>query len=231
MPVAILDQPNVGKSTLLNTLINEDRAIVSEIAGTTGNTEDTLIIGGVQFRFIDTAGLRETDDITENIGIKKALDKAKTAQIAIFIIDATQHLNTQLEELNNLKTKGLKNHIVVVNKIDLKPSIKSEISQAIFISAKKKEGIQKINHKLLEMANASSIGNNTTLVSNNRHLEALNKALENVSKTMDGLNKGISGDFLAMDIRQALYHIGEITGEISNDDLLENIFSNFCIGK
>jgi tRNA modification GTPase len=232
IPVAIIGQPNVGKSTLLNTFLNEERAIVSNIAGTTRDTiEDVISIGGIQFRFIDTAGIRETKDVIESIGINKAIEKAKSAMITIFIIDASQELNNQLKELENLKAKGIESPITLVNKVDLNPAITSQIENALFISAKNKEGIEAICNKILDLANTSNVSNDQTLVSNNRHLQALHLSLENVLKTIKGLNSGISGDFLAMDIRQALYHIGEITGEISTDDLLDNIFSNFCIGK
>ena len=231
MPVAIVGQPNVGKSTLLNALLKEDRAIVSEIAGTTRDTiEDIIILGGIQFRFIDTAGLRETQDTIEKIGIEKAVEKALSAQIIVFIIDASQNLNEQLNELETLKEKGLKEPLVVVNKIDLNSDIKENLPNAIYISAKHNEGIEAFSQQMIDLVNTSSLGN-STLISNSRHLESLTLALENIIKTINGLNDGTSGDFLAMDIRQALQHIGEITGEISSDDLLENIFSNFCIGK
>ena len=231
MPVAIVGQPNVGKSTLLNALLKEDRAIVSEIAGTTRDTiEDVIILGGIQFRFIDTAGLRETKDSIEKIGIEKAVEKALSAQIIVFIIDASQNLKEQLNELETLKEKGLKEPLVVVNKIDLNSDIKEKLPNAIYISAKHNEGIEAFSQQMIDLVNTSSLGN-STLISNSRHLESLTLALENIIKTINGLNDGTSGDFLAMDIRQALQHIGEITGEISSDDLLENIFSNFCIGK
>ena len=148
-----------------------------------------------------------------------------------FIIDASQELDNQIQELEKLKTKGIQSPIIIVNKVDLNPEITSQIENALFISAKNKEGIDAFCNKMLEIANATNLNQDQTLVSNNRHLQALNLSLENVLKTIEGLNNGISGDFLAMDIRQALYHIGEITGEISTDDLLDNIFSNFCIGK
>ena len=232
IPVAILGQPNVGKSTLLNTLLNEDRAIVSEIAGTTRDTiEDELIIGGVIYRFIDTAGLRETTDTIEKIGIEKALDKAKNAQLIIFIIDASQNIDLQLLELESVKKNISKRILLVVNKSDLNSKAQNLVKNGILISAKNNDGIEDLKNKLSELANTGSLSNNQTIVSNSRHFEALNSSLENVLKTIEGLNSGISGDFLAMDIRQALYHIGEITGDISTDDLLDNIFSNFCIGK
>jgi tRNA modification GTPase len=232
VPVAIIGRPNVGKSTLLNALLNEDRAIVSEIAGTTRDIiEDTVIIDGIQFRFIDTAGIRETENVIENIGIKKAIEKAQNAQIIIFIVDASQDLNEQLLELDKLKANGLKEPLIIANKVDLNPSITSELPKALAISAKNKEGIDTFSKKLLESVYDNDFDRNDTLVSNNRHLEALQLSLEFVIKTTEGLNSGISSDFIAMDIRQALFHIGEITGEISTDDLLDNIFSNFCIGK
>ena len=231
VPVAIVGQPNVGKSTLLNALLKEDRAIVSEIAGTTRDTiEDVIILGGIKFRFIDTAGLRETQDSIEKIGIEKAVKKALSAQIIVFIIDASQNLKEQLNELETLKEKGLKEPLVVVNKIDLNSDIKEKLPNTIYISAKHNEGIEVFSQQMIDLVNTSSLGN-STLISNSRHLESLTLALENIIKTINGLNYGTSGDFLAMDIRQALQHIGEITGEISSDDLLENIFSNFCIGK
>ena len=200
--------------------------------GTTRDTiEDVVNLGGIQFRFIDTAGLRETEDIIESIGISKAIEKAKSAKITIFIIDASQDLDDQLTQLENIKSKGIDSPIVIVNKVDLNSEIISQVKNALFISAKNKEGIDAFCNKMLEIANSSNLDQDQTLVSNNRHLQALHHALENVLKTIEGLNNGTSGDFLAMDIRQALYHIGEITGEISTDDLLDNIFSNFCIGK
>ena len=230
VPVAIVGQPNVGKSTLLNALLKEDRAIVSEIAGTTRDIiEDVIILGGIQFRFIDTAGLRETKDIIEKIGIEKTFKKALSAKIIVFLIDASQDLNKQLNALQLLKERDL-NPLVVINKIDLNSDIKEKLPNSIYISAKHNEGIELFLQKMIELVNTSSLSN-STIISNSRHLESLNLALENIVKTMDGLNSGISGDFLAMDIRQTLQHIGEITGEISSDDLLENIFSNFCIGK
>ena len=230
VPVAIVGQPNVGKSTLLNTLLKEDRAIVSEIAGTTRDTiEDVMILGGIQFRFIDTAGLRETEDNIEKIGIEKTLKKALSAKIIVYLIDASQELNGQLKDLQLLKEKGL-DPLIVINKIDLNSDIKEKLPNKIYISAKNNEGIDLFSQKMIDLVNSSSLSS-STLISNSRHLESLNLALENIVKTINGLNDGISGDLLAMDIRQVLQHIGEITGEISSDELLENIFSNFCIGK
>ncbi len=232
IPVAILGEPNVGKSTLLNALLNEERAIVSDVAGTTRDTiEDDLIIKGIHFRFIDTAGLRETNDKVESIGIQKALDKAQKAQVVLYLMDATKNLSQQLLETEELKLKLANKLVLVVNKIDQNPAIKEQVKDALFISAKQKKGLEALTETLISFVNTGALSNNQTIVSNSRHVDALNKSLKQIIKTIDGLNSGVSGDFLAMDIRQALYHLGEITGEISTDDLLDNIFSNFCIGK
>ena len=232
IPVAIIGEPNVGKSTLLNALLNEERAIVSDVAGTTRDTiEDDLIIKGIHFRFIDTAGLRETNDKVESIGIQKALDKAQKAQVVLYLMDATKNLSQQLLETEELKLKLANKLVVVVNKIDQNPAIKEQVNDALFISAKQKKGLEALTETLISFVNTGALSNNQTIVSNSRHVDALNKSLKQIIKTIDGLNSGVSGDFLAMDIRQALYHLGEITGEISTDDLLDNIFSNFCIGK
>lgn len=232
IPVAILGEPNVGKSTLLNALLNEERAIVSDIPGTTRDTiEDNLIIGGIQFRFIDTAGLRQTEDVVENIGIQKALEKAKEAQVVLYLMDASRELSKQLQEVEELKGKLGSKLVIVVNKVDQNPATKEQVTDALFISAKNKEGLDTLTDTLLGFVKMGTLTNNQTIVSNSRHVEALNKSLKQIIKTIEGLNSDISSDFLAMDIRQALFHLGEITGEISTDDLLDNIFSNFCIGK
>ena len=230
--VAIVGRPNVGKSTLLNALLNEERAIVSDVAGTTRDTiEDDLIIDGIHFRFIDTAGLRKTSDLVESIGIQKGLEKAHRAKVVLYLMDANKNLSQQLKEAKDLKEKLANKLVMVINKIDQNSAAKEQIKDALFISAKKKEGLEALTDTLLSFVNTGALSNNQTIVSNSRHVDVLNKSLEQIIKTIEGLNNGVSGDFLAMDIRQTLIQLGEITGEISNNDLLDNIFSNFCIGK
>ena len=232
IPVAILGAPNVGKSTLLNTLVNEDRAIVSEIAGTTRDTiEDVINIEGMQFRFIDTAGLRDTKDTIEKIGIQKALEKAEKAKVIIYLLDATTDFKAQEKEIG--KIKKLQNKmIVVVNKTDLNPNICETLKKKnyLFISAKNKDGIEDLTNTLISIID-TNLSSDETIISNSRHQEELRKTLVEIIAVIEGLNNDISGDLLAINIRQALYHLGLITGEVTTDDLLGNIFSKFCIGK
>jgi tRNA modification GTPase len=243
IPVAIVGEPNVGKSTLLNALLNEERAIVSEIAGTTRDAiEDEISIGGIGFRFIDTAGIRETKDVVESIGIKKTFEKIDQAQVVVFLADSLNFkedifINSFKIEIEKIKNKyPLKPLLILANKVDKLDdnqikSIRKEIPQIHFLSAKKGIGIDELKDKLLSFVNTGALRNNDTIVTNSRHYDALLKALEEIEKVKTGLESGLSGDLLAIDIRQALYHFGEITGEITNDDLLGNIFANFCIGK
>ena len=232
IPVAILGAPNVGKSTLLNTLVNEDRAIVSEIAGTTRDTiEDIINIEGVQFRFIDTAGLRDTSNKIEIIGIQKALEKAEKAKVIIYLLDATANFKAQEKEIK--KIKKLQNKmIVVVNKTDLNPNIYKTLKKKnyLFISAKNKDGIEDLTKTITSIIDIN-LSSDETIISNSRHQEELSKTLVEIIAVIEGLNNDISGDLLAINIRQALYHLGLITGEVTTDDLLGNIFSKFCIGK
>ncbi|MFK7780966.1 tRNA uridine-5-carboxymethylaminomethyl(34) synthesis GTPase MnmE [Psychroserpens sp.] len=241
IPVAIVGEPNVGKSTLLNALLNEERAIVSEIAGTTRDTiEDEISIGGIGFRFIDTAGIRDTEDIVETIGIKKTFEKIDQAQVVIYLFDAhdfkeqSSVLKVELEKIKNKYPQ--KPLLVIANKIDkvddiLISKIQSAIPEIKLLSAKTGFGVEHLTNSLLKLINTGSLRNNETIVTNSRHYDALLKAFEEVQKVKHGLETGLSGDLLAIDIKQALYHFGEITGEITNDDLLGNIFANFCIGK
>ena len=232
IPVAILGAPNVGKSTLLNTILNEDKAIVSDIAGTTRDAiEDELNIEGFKFRFIDTAGIRETTDTVENLGIKKSLEKAGIANIILFLIDADANLDNQLLELEKIKTSAGDKLLLVINKIDLNPEIKDNFKNALFISAKKDEGIETLKERLLTFVNTEQLSNNETIVTNLRHYEELQLTLHEINSIIDGLNSGLTGDFLAVNIRQSLFHLGSITGEVTTDTLLGNIFGKFCIGK
>lgn len=241
IPVAIVGEPNVGKSTLLNALLNEERAIVSDIAGTTRDTiEDEISIGGIGFRFIDTAGIRDTKDVVESIGIKKTFEKIEQSQVTIYLFDTSQrihNLETVKIEIEKIRNKyPQKSLLIVGNKTDkLNPeellSINDAISSIIMLSAKSGTGVHELTDALLNLVNTGALRNNETIVTNTRHYDALLKAFEEVQKVQYGLETGLSGDLLAIDIRQALYHFGEITGEITNDDLLGNIFANFCIGK
>ncbi|TVZ51376.1 tRNA uridine-5-carboxymethylaminomethyl(34) synthesis GTPase MnmE [Dokdonia sp. Hel_I_53] len=241
IPVAIVGEPNVGKSTLLNALLNEERAIVSDIAGTTRDTiEDELSIGGIGFRFIDTAGIRETEDVIEGLGIKKTFEKIKQAQVVILlhtaseVINQTKSVKLEIEKLKN--QFPLKPLLVVANKIDAisdaeLATIQTKIENLQLLSAKENKGVDELKSKLLEFVNTGALRNDETIVTNSRHYDSLLKALEEIEKVQYGLNSGLSGDLMAIDIREALFHFGEITGQVTNDELLGNIFANFCIGK
>lgn len=241
IPVAIVGEPNVGKSTLLNALLNEDRAIVSDIAGTTRDTvEDEIAIGGIGFRFIDTAGIRETKDVVESIGIQKTFEKIDQSQVVIYLFDSSSAV-AELEriqiEIQKIKNKHpLKPLIVLANKVDKltqddKILLEHTLENVLLLSAKSGQGVDELTAKLLDLINTGALRNDETIVTNTRHYDALLKAFEEIQKVKYGLESGLSGDLMAIDIRQALYHFGEITGEITNDDLLGNIFANFCIGK
>jgi tRNA modification GTPase len=247
IPVAIVGEPNVGKSTLLNALLNEERAIVSDIAGTTRDTiEDELVISGIGFRFIDTAGIRETIDVVESIGIQKTFEKIEQAQVVLFLIDSLQLIieneNKFKIEIEKIKNKfPQKPLVMIINKIDFlneeqRVLLLEKLSiinypLSITISAKQKVGIDELKNTLLSFVNTGALRNNETIVTNTRHYDSLLKALEEIQKVKWGLDSGISSDLMAIDIRSALFFFGEITGEVTNDELLGNIFANFCIGK
>lgn len=248
IPVAIIGQPNVGKSTLLNVLLNDDKAIVSEIAGTTRDSiEDEIKIGGVSFRFIDTAGIRETEDIVENIGIKRTFQMLDKASVILYLIDviddSKESILSGIQAIEE-RIKGTdKELIILANKIDKSElkvdSIPNHILEklpegvnSIFLSTKEQQNIDALEMHLKNLAEEKLKGANDVLVSSARHHEALKKAGEALQRVADGLEQNITGDFLAMDIRQGLFYLGEITGTIEIDrDILGSIFSKFCIGK
>ncbi|MFD2163009.1 tRNA uridine-5-carboxymethylaminomethyl(34) synthesis GTPase MnmE [Paradesertivirga mongoliensis] len=234
VPVVIAGKPNVGKSTLLNALLNEERAIVSDIAGTTRDTiEDEMTIGGILFRFIDTAGLRKTEDIIEAKGVERTHEKMRQAKLIIYLVDPLQSTDTikqQTEEVGQLHIP----HVTVVNKSDLlSPQQQQELAtlNPSFISAKNKEGIDELKDEILRKVNLHKISTDDVLVSNVRHVEALQKTRDALERVLYGIDNPVTSDFLSMDIKQALHYLGEITGTVTTDDLLENIFSKFCIGK
>ena len=247
VPTVIAGRPNAGKSTLLNALLNEERAIVSEIAGTTRDTiEEQLNINGLQFRLIDTAGIRSAQDQIEKIGVDRTLEKIAQASLVVYVFDVTE---SQPKDLwgdvdrflaaSKALTEGSR-ILFVANKMDLYPYARPEdyykddliaYENMITISAKNKMNIEYLKERLYQSVIQSPELLDQTIVTNSRHYEALYKANESLVKVLEGLKGGITGDFIAMDIRQALHYLGEITGEIYTDDLLDSIFGRFCIGK
>src|SRR5699024_54915 len=234
IPVAIVGEPNVGKSTLLNALLNEERAIVSDIAGTTRDTiEDELSIGGIGFRFIDTAGIRDTSDTIEELGIQKTFEKMHQAQVILFLINSNSFIQNKnsLPEVIQLRDRfPSKPFLLVCNKIDsLDEKQKKHLRQRLTklpetevleISAKEKLGLETLKDKLLSFVNTGALRNNETIVTNSRHYDSLLKALEEMIRIQEGLDMNLTGDLLAIDIRQALHYFGEITGENTNDEVL-----------
>lgn len=242
IPVAIIGETNAGKSTLLNLLVGEERAIVSDIHGTTRDViEDTINLSGITFRFIDTAGIRETSDTIEHLGIERTFQKLRQASIVLWVIDLTSP-TASIEALSDVIVPQTddKHLILVFNKADLlSPSDLAEKQQVLkgvpvprlYISARQRNNTDLLQQQLIEAAALPAISNSDIIVTNIRHYEALTKAHEAILRTLSGLDTNISGDFLSQDIRECMHYLGEITGHISNDEILGNIFGKFCIGK
>ena len=245
VPVAIIGETNAGKSTLLNVLLNEDRAIVSDIHGTTRDViEDTTNLGGITFRFIDTAGIRETLDTIESLGIERTFQKLDQAEIVLWMIDASDALK-QIEQLSSqiIPRCADKRLILVLNKADLiSEGQQKELEEKLnglttkdihhlFISARHKQHTDALQQLLISAAQLPTVTQNDVIVTNVRHYEALKHSLESIERVQEGLSTGISGDFLSQDIRECIFYLSDIVGEVTNDMVLQNIFHHFCIGK
>ena len=228
----IAGRPNAGKSTLLNNILNENRAIVSSIAGTTRDTiEEIITINGIDFRLVDTAGIRNTEDEIEKIGVAKTLEKINQSSLVIYIYDS---LSTNQKEVDEDLRKYVENKVpclVIANKIDLVKSSKDIPKDYLTVSLKTTPNTLEIKESIFELFDRNNVHNESVVISNMRHFEALELAYNELIKVEKGLSENIPGDLIAMDIRQVLYYIGTITGDISSDELLGNIFANFCIGK
>lgn len=234
--VAIIGKPNAGKSTLLNTLLNENRAIVSDIAGTTRDTiEEVLNIEGILFRLIDTAGIREhTADSIESIGVEKSKEKMRSADLVLYLFDVRDEV-ADFEEAVEVLKKENANFLLLGNKVD---AIGEEVAREkfkdsgiIFLSAKLGGNIEELKKRLVEAVSSGSVAGEETIVTNARHYQSLMQISASLVDVRDGMDKGIPGDLLALDIRRSLFYLGEITGEVSTEDKLDYIFSKFCIGK
>ncbi|MDT8309401.1 MAG: tRNA uridine-5-carboxymethylaminomethyl(34) synthesis GTPase MnmE [Bacteroidales bacterium] len=247
IPIAIVGSPNAGKSTLLNALLNEERALVSDIPGTTRDTiEDTIVINGTAYRFIDTAGLRESEEKIEIMGMKRTWEKIDKAAVVLYVIDGNAHTEKQATTMVNGLLKNLdarftkkqidtKKIIVVVNKCDLKSGIPYQrafkgVDHTVYISAKEQQHLEKIIEILSQTAAIQRL-EEELVVTNTRHFYALERSLEAIREIEKGLSSSIPTDLVAVDIRTAMHYLGEITGEISSQEVLESIFSTFCIGK
>jgi len=245
IPVTITGKPNSGKSTLMNTLLMEEKAIVSEIPGTTRDSiEDTIVIEGFEYRFIDTAGLRETSDVIENLGIKKTHEKINQASVVLFIddiFDTAESVNIRVSKIRDLIRNTGKRLFILINKIDQDTEGKAkkmsgrikleEDDNLLFISAKERTGIDELKNKLGEIVMKEKLSSDSVIITNIRHYEAMLRVSESLDRVLTGLENHIPSDLIAIDIRQAIHYLGEITGEITTDEILGNIFKNFCIGK
>ncbi|MGL5681720.1 MAG: tRNA uridine-5-carboxymethylaminomethyl(34) synthesis GTPase MnmE [Marinifilaceae bacterium] len=243
VPVALVGNTNVGKSTLLNALLNEEKAIVSDIAGTTRDViEDTINIEGITFRFIDTAGIRHTEDTVENIGIERTFATIGKANIVMLLTDLRDGIEQFIAYYNQVKAHMLSNArlVIVVNKTDQMEHLEDTLAQLkaftqnepiIPISARQSHNMDQLINELIATVNLDALNSSDVIVSNIRHYEALSHARTAIERVIAGLNSHISGEFVSQDIRECLHYLGEITGDISTDEVLGNVFKNFCIGK
>jgi tRNA modification GTPase len=245
IPVAIVGKPNSGKSTLMNALLNEERAIVSEIPGTTRDAiEDTIVVNGLEYRFIDTAGLRDTSDIIESLGIKKTHEKIIEASVILMVDEVTEQsgeINKRADKIRKMTADSDTRLIILVNKIDLgsqevvdnlKKKIYLDIDDSlIFISAKNLTGLDRLKRTLARIIDTKRLAGEDVIITNLRHYEALRSVSESMDRVISGLEQDTPEDLIAIDIRQAIHYLGEITGQITTDEILGNIFRNFCIGK
>ena len=235
VPTVIAGKPNAGKSTLLNVLLNEERAIVSEIAGTTRDViEDEMVLGGINFRFIDTAGLRETTDTIEALGVERSYAQMKKASLILYLFDLSSSTESEIhEELKQLEAQHVP-YIKIGNKADkASPELLTRLQHEdfILISASNKTNIDKLKERILSRFHVNEVKQGDVVVTNLRHYENLVQTNTSLERVLSGMDEDVTGDLLAMDIRQSLHYLGLITGEITSDDLLANIFSRFCIGK
>ena len=245
IPVVIVGKPNSGKSTLLNALLMEERAIVSDLPGTTRDSiEDTIVIDGIEYRFIDTAGLRETSDIIEVMGIKKTHEKISQASVILLIdeiTDSAESINKRVESIREMIRESDKRLIILINKTDTatedrKEELAKEINLEekdilLFISAKEKSGLEDLRLRLSDISVKDKLNSDDVIITNIRHYDSLLRVSESLGRVISGLDEKIPEDLIAIDIRQAIHYLGEITGEITTDEILGNIFRNFCIGK